>query len=177
MVWHAKDVAEVLTLLNSSEQGLSADEAVKRLSQYGPNRLPRGVRRSVWQRFLSQCHNVLIYILLVAAMIVFMLGHWVDGSVILAVILINAIIGVMQEGKAEDAIAALDKMLTSKAVVRRDGVKTTVTAESLVPGDIVDLQAGDKVPADLRLLWSKNLQLQEAILTGESMPVDKQPEP
>lgn len=177
MVWHAKDVAEVLTLLNSSEQGLSADEAVKRLSQYGPNRLPRGVRRSVWQRFLSQCHNVLIYILLVAAVIVFTLGHWVDGSVILAVILINAIIGVIQEGKAEDAIAALDKMLTSKAVVRRDGVKTTVTAESLVPGDIVDLQAGDKVPADLRLLWSKNLQLQEAILTGESMPVDKQPEP
>jgi magnesium-transporting ATPase (P-type) len=169
-------VAEVIDRLNTREQGLSTDEANERLSEYGPNRLPEGIRRGLWQRFLAQCNNVLIYVLIAAAVIVFLLGHWVDGSVITAVILINAIIGVVQEGKAEDAIAALGRMLTANAVVLRDGSKITLSADKLVPGDVVYLQAGDKVPADCRLLKAKNLQLQEAVLTGESMPVNKSPE-
>jgi len=173
IAWHAADVAEVFERLDSSEQGLSGEQASERLSKYGPNRLPEGARRGLWQRFLSQCNNVLIYVLIVAAVIVFLLGHWVDGSVITAVILINALIGVVQEGKAEDAIAALGRMLTASAVVKRDGSKITLSADNLVPGDIVFLQAGDKVPADCRLIKAKNLQLQEAVLTGESMPVDK----
>ncbi len=173
IAWHALDVAEILQRLDSDAQGLSATQAGQRLSRYGPNRLPEGVRPSLWQRFLAQCNNVLIYVLIAAAIIVFLLGHWVDGTVITAVVLINALIGMIQEGKAEDAIAALGKMLTTHAVVKRDGSKTTLKADQLVPGDIVFLQAGDKVPADLRLLKAKNLQLQEAILTGESMPVDK----
>ncbi len=173
IAWHALDVAEVLQRLDSDEQGLSAAQADERLSRFGPNRLPEGVRRGLWQRFLAQCNNVLIYVLIAAAIIVFLLGHWVDGIVITAVVLINALIGMVQEGKAEDAIAALGKMLTANAVVKRDSSKTTLKADQLVPGDIVFLQAGDKVPADLRLLKAKNLQLQEAVLTGESMPVDK----
>lgn len=173
MDWHAKDEAEVLTLLESSEQGLSSEQAQQRLTQYGLNRLPQADGKSPWQRFLSQCHNVLIYILLSAALIVLLVGHWLDGGVILGVVLINALIGMVQEGKAEDAISALSRMLSSQALVIRDGHKTQIPAEQLAPGDVVFLQAGDKVPADIRLLRVKNLQLQEAVLTGESMAVTK----
>lgn len=174
--WHAAEQAEVLARLDTTEQGLSSEQARARLAEYGPNRLPDTVKRGLWQRFLAQCNNVLILVLAVAAGIVLLLGHWVDGLVISAVILINALIGMVQEGKAEDAIAALGRMLTTSAVVKRDQVKTTLSADGLVPGDRVFFQAGDKVPADVRLLWAKNLQLQEAVLTGESMPVAKTPE-
>ncbi len=173
MAWHAKAEAEVLTLLDSSEQGLSSTQSHQRLAEYGANTLRQAAGKSPWQRFLSQCHNVLIYVLLASALIVLSLGHWVDGGVILGVVLINALIGMVQEGKAEDAISALSRMLSSQALVMRDGLKTQVSAQMLVPGDVVFLQAGDKVPADIRLLRAKNLQLQEAILTGESMPVSK----
>jgi len=173
MGWHAKDKAEILALLDSSEQGLSTTQAQQKLSEYGANRLPPAASTSPWQRFLSQCHNVLIYVLLAAALTVLLLGHWVDGVVILGVVVINALIGVVQEGKAEDAISALSRMLSSQALVMRDGVKIQLPAEQLVPGDRVFLQAGDKVPADIRLLRGKNLQLQEAVLTGESMSVSK----
>lgn len=173
--WHAKDAAAVLALLDSSERGLSQEQARQRLSEYGANSLPQAAGKSLWQRFLAQCHNVLIYVLLVAALVVLLLGHWVDGGVILGVVLINALIGMVQEGKAEDAISALSRMLSSQALVMRDGLKTQLSAEELVPGDRVFLQAGDKVPADIRLLRAKNLQLQEAVLTGESMPVMKSP--
>jgi magnesium-transporting ATPase (P-type) len=173
MDWHARDEAEVLSLLDSSEQGLSSEQAHRRLTQYGANRLPQAVGKSPWQRFLSQCHNVLIYVLLSAALVVLMLGHWLDGGVILGVVMINALIGMVQEGKAEDAISALSRMLSSQALAMRDGVKTQISTEQLVPGDVVVLQAGDKVPADIRLFRVKNLQLQEAVLTGESMAVTK----
>lgn len=113
--------------------------------------------------------------LLTAALTVLLLGHWVDGVVILGVVVINALIGMVQEGKAEDAISALSRMLSSRALVLRDGIKVQLPAEALVPGDVVFLQAGDKVPADLRLLHAKNLQLQEAVLTGESLSVSKTP--
>lgn len=174
--WHEKDVSEVFRLLDCDEQGLSTRQAEQRRSEYGLNRLPAAKRRGLVQRFLSQCHNVLIYVLLVAALIVLLLGHWVDAAVIAGVVLINAIIGMVQEGKAEDAIAALGSMLSPSAQVLRDSHKITLAAEELVPGDLVFLQAGDKVPADLRLHKAKNLQLQEAVLTGESMPVEKKPE-
>ena len=166
----------MLAQLDTTEQGLSSEQARVRLAEYGPNRLPDTVKRGLWQRFLAQCNNVLILVLAVAAGIVLLLGHWVDGLVISAVILINALIGMVQEGKAEDAIAALGRMLSTSAVVKRNNSKITVSADELVSGDLVFFQAGDKVPADVRLLWAKNLQLQEAVLTGESMPVAKTPE-
>lgn len=173
MIWHAKDVSAVFKQLDTDSQGLSQQQAEARLQQFGLNRLPVGKPRSLWQRFLAQCQNVLIYVLLVSALIVFLLGHYVDASVILGVVLINALIGVVQEGKAEDAISALSRMLSASALVLRDGIRTQIATEELVPGDIIFLQSGDKVPADVRLIQGKNLQLQEAVLTGESMPVDK----
>lgn len=171
--WHAFPAETVLEGFQSSSDGLSASEASDRLVQYGPNRLspPRG--RGALARFLGQFNNVLIYVLLLAALVTAVLAHWVDTSVILAVVVINAIIGFIQEGRAEKALEAIRNMLSLAAIVERDGRKFEILAEDVVPGDIVHLQSGDKVPADLRLIRAKGLQIQEAILTGESVPVDK----
>lgn len=125
-------------------------------------------------RFLAQFHNVLIYVLLFAGIGTFALGHWVDSGVILAVVLVNAAIGFIQEGKAEQALDAIGQMLSHKAMVKRDGRFISLPAEKLVPGDVVLLQSGDRVPADLRLFRLRDLRLEEAILTGESVPVDKE---
>ena len=171
--WHAIDQSEVLSQLASSQDGLSANEAHERLIQNGPNVLPESKTRGPLIRLLAQCHNVLIYVLLAAACITALLAHWIDTGVIIGVVVINAIIGFVQEGKAEDALRAIKQMLSSQALVMRDGKRITVPAEDLVVGDIVLLQSGDKVPADIRLLTTKNLQIQEACLTGESMPVEK----
>lgn len=171
--WHALEVLEVLQALDSHENGLTTNEAQQRLHANGPNVLPEPKTRSSWQRFFAQCHNVLIYVLLVASVVTALLGHWVDTGVIIAVVLINAIIGFVQEGKAEDALRAIKHMLSSQALVLRDGKRISVAAEDLVVGDVVLLQSGDKVPADLRLIKLKNLQIQEATLTGESVPVQK----
>ena len=124
-------------------------------------------------RFLLHFHNLLIYVLLVSAFITALLGHWVDTTVILAVVVLNAVIGVIQEGKAEKAMDAIRHMLAPRAAVLRDGRRTTVPGDELVPGDIVLLEAGDKVPADLRLSGCRGMSIQEAILTGESVPVEK----
>ena len=124
-------------------------------------------------RLLLQFHNILIYVLITSAMITGMLEHWIDTSVILAVVIANAIIGFIQEGKAEQAMNAIRHMLAPRAKVIRAGQRVTIDGEQLVPGDIVLLEAGDKVPADLRLFSAHSLAIQEAILTGESMPVDK----
>ena len=128
-------------------------------------------------RFFYQFHNVLIYVLIAASAVTAMLGHWVDASVILGVVLINAVIGFVQEGKAENALRAIRQMLSPNAMVMRDGRQMTIRAEELVPGDIVLLQSGDKVPADLRLFRVKGLQIQESVLTGESMAVEKITDP
>ncbi|MGB6905835.1 MAG: HAD-IC family P-type ATPase, partial [Methyloceanibacter sp.] len=144
-----------------------------RLIQYGLNRLPSAKASSVFLRFLRQFHNVLIYVLLAASLVTASLGHWVDTGVILAVVVINAFIGFIQEGKAEQAMDAVRKMLSLQATLIRDGRRLVVPAESVVPGDVVFLQSGDKVPADLRLIRVKTLQIQEAALTGESIPVEK----
>ncbi|NLC71234.1 MAG: cation-transporting P-type ATPase [Desulfuromonadaceae bacterium] len=171
--WHALDSEEILAQLGTSGEGLSFEQAQKRLREHGPNRLPPPHRRSSLVRFLLQFHNLLIYVLLVAAVIAALLGHWLDAAVIFGVVVINALIGFIQEGKAEKALESIRAMLSLHAYVRRGGRREEIAAEEVVPGDIVLLQAGDKVPADLRLLQVKELRIDEAILTGESEPVTK----
>jgi len=175
--WHAQPADEVLQGLGTTKEGLTGDEVAVRLRQYGPNRLPPPPRRSPLMRFLLQFHNVLIYVLLGAAIITAFLADWVDAGVIMGVVVINAVIGYIQEGKAEKAVDAIRQFLTHEAIVLRDGRKVTVKMEELVPGDVVFLQSGDKVPADLRLFKVKDLRIEEAALTGESVPVDKSTEP
>lgn len=170
---HSQSPEVCLVSLNTSPTGLSASEASRRLREYGPNRLPDTTGRGPLIRFVSQFNNVLIYVLLAAALVTAALQHWVDTGVILAVVLANAVIGFIQEGKAEAAMSAIRSMLAPHAAVLRDGERLTVDGAELVPGDVVLLEAGDKVPADLRLLEARGLAAQEAILTGESVPVEK----
>ncbi len=173
-LWHALDWAEVMTRMQVGQDGLADEEVKHALAKYGPNRLPEPKTRGPLLRFLVQFHNVLIYVLMVASGVTAMLGHWVDTGVILGVVLINAVIGFVQEGKAENALRAIRRMLSPQAMVLRAGQRITLPAEELVPGDVVLLQSGDKVPADLRLIRVKSLQVQEAVLTGESVAVEKQ---
>lgn len=175
--WHDQTKEQVLSELETGTDGLDEDEVRRRQETYGPNRLPQAEQRSLFMRFLHQFDNILIYVLIGAATITALLEHWIDTSVILTVVIVNAIIGYIQEGKAEMAMDAIRNMLAPKASVLRGGHRHTVKGEALVPGDIVLLEAGDKVPADLRLLKLRGLQIQEAILTGESMAVEKQTEP
>jgi magnesium-transporting ATPase (P-type) len=177
MSWHSLPIEEVLTQLTSRSAGLTQKEAEQRLSAYGPNRLRPPRPRSPLLRFLSQFHNVLIYVLLVASAVTALIGHWVDTGVILGVVMISALMGFVQEGKAERALESIRHMLTLQATVFRDGRRIVVPAEWVVPGDIVFLQSGDKIPADLRLIQVKNLQTQEAALTGESVAVEKTTRP
>jgi calcium-translocating P-type ATPase len=170
---HALAGDACLIALRSDVDGLAQAEAARRLVSCGPNRLAQARGRGALVRFLLQFHNVLIYVLLAAATITAVMQHWVDTAVIVAVVLANAVIGSVQEGKAEAAMAAIRQMLAPHAAVLRDGMRRTLDAAALVPGDVVVLEAGDKVPADLRLLEAKGLAAQEAILTGESVPVQK----
>ena len=173
-IWHDQPTTMVVAVLKSSLSGLTHDEAQSRLKTFGYNRLPEPARHSVLLRFLLQFHNILIYVLLGAAVITALLHHVIDTVVILAVVIINALIGFIQEGKAEKALSALRQMLTPIATVLRDGERHSVPGEELVPGDIVLLEAGDKVPADVRLFKTHGITIDEAILTGESAPVEKQ---
>ncbi len=171
--WHALEPDEVLGRLGSDAAGLGQDEAAQRLQRYGPNRLRPPKKRGPLSRLLSQFHNVLIYVLLAAGVMTLALAHWVDAGVIFAVVVLNALIGFVQEGKAEKALDAIRHMLPHSASVRRDGRFITLPAVQLVPGDIVALQSGDKVPADLRLIKVRELRIDEAMLTGESVPAEK----
>ena len=175
--WHNQTSNETLAALESTLAGLSDDEAKQRLQTFGANRLPEPSQRSLLLRFLSHFNNILIYVLIGAAGITALLGHVVDTSVIIAVVIINALIGFYQEGKAEKAMEAIRHMLALRASVIREGKRQIIGGEELVPGDIVLLEAGDKLPADLRLLKSYGLQIQESILTGESVAVEKQTTP
>jgi magnesium-transporting ATPase (P-type) len=157
--------------------GLPEGEARRRLERFGPNRLPAVKGPGPLRRFLAQFDNVLIYVLLGAAGVTAALAHWVDTAVILGVVVINAVLGVIQEGKAERALDAIRNMLSPQAIAVRGGERLAVPAEELVPGDLVFLQSGDRVPADLRLVHAKGLQVQEAALTGESLPVEKGADP
>ncbi|MGX5915203.1 cation-transporting P-type ATPase [Aliidiomarina sp. Khilg15.8] len=171
--WHQLSTEEALGALQTGAEGLSAEEAERRRQKYGPNRLPQAAKRSPLIRFVQHFRNILIYVLLGSAVITAALGHLADTLVILAVVVVNAAIGYFQEGKAEKAMEAIRGMLALKASVLREGARQSVDGEALVPGDIVLLEAGDKVPADLRLLEANAMHTQEAILTGESVPVEK----
>jgi magnesium-transporting ATPase (P-type) len=172
--WHSLTADATLTRLVTSPVGLSAQAVSQRRAQYGSNRLAPPKRQSVWQRFLLQFHNVLIYVLLAAGGITTLLGHWLDAGVIFGVVVINALIGFIQEGRAEQALDAIRSLLSPHAIVTRNGERHEIPAEQLVPGDIVHIASGDRVPADLRLIDVKSLRLTEAALTGESLAVDKQ---
>lgn len=175
--WHSLAAEDVLAQLRTSQSGLSQDEADARHARYGANRLPAAPARSAFLRFLLQFHNILIYVLLGCAVLTAVFGHWIDMGVILAVVVANALIGFAQEGKAEQAMNAIRHMLAPHANVIRGGERVGVAGECLVPGDIVLLEAGDKVPADLRLVSAYGMSIQEAILTGESVPVAKHVKP
>jgi cation-transporting P-type ATPase F len=176
--WHELPVSKVAELLETDlVSGLSAAEVESRLKRYGPNKVTEKPGTRAWKRFLLQFHQPLIYILLVASGVTLALGEVVDGSVIFGVVFVLGVIGYIQETKAEDAIRALTKMLVTEATVRRDGRKQRVRSIELVPGDVVLLQSGDRVPADLRLVRLRSLEIDESMLTGESLPVRKHVNP
>lgn len=171
--WHALAAEAALAAVEGRSEGLTTGEARARLERFGPNLLRPPETQSAVKRFLLQFHNVLIYVLIGAGLVTAALGDWVDAAVIAGVVVINAIIGFVQEGKAEAALQAIRGMLSEEATVQRDGRRRTLPARELVPGDIVFLRSGDKVPADLRLIRVRSLQAQEAALTGEAVPVEK----
>jgi magnesium-transporting ATPase (P-type) len=170
---HARTPEEVLEGLGAGADGLDSAEAARRLAAHGPNRLPEPEREGSLRRFLRHFDDILIYILLAAATLKAALGEWIDFFVILAVAVINAVIGFVQEGRAEQALAGIRSMLSADAHVLRDGEWVSVPAADLVPGDVVRVLAGAKVPADLRLLQASNLRVEEAALTGEAVPSSK----
>ncbi|MGG6260472.1 cation-transporting P-type ATPase [Stutzerimonas stutzeri] len=172
--WHARQAEEALLELDSTAAGLTHEQAAQRLLRYGPNRLDEAKPASVWQRVLRHLNNVLLYVLIAAALVTGLMGHWVDTFVIIAVVVLNVAIGFVQEGKAEKALQAIRHLLAPHAVVLRDGRQQDIDAADLVPGDVVLLASGDSLPADVRLLQARNLRIDEAALTGESVPVDKQ---
>ncbi|MDI5920362.1 HAD-IC family P-type ATPase [Halomonas sp. LR5S13] len=174
--WHALSPEEALDQLESHREGLDSQDAKRRLDEYGPNQLQQAESRPWYRRLAEQFNNVLMLILIVAAVASQLLGHSLDAAVIVAVVVIIALIGFFQEGKAERALDSIRTMLSPQAKVLRDGKRATLDAESLVPGDIVLIESGDRVPADLRLIKSQRLRTQEAPLTGESEPVEKSSE-
>ncbi len=184
--WHVSTAEEALAALESDiQRGLSAQEAQRRLQLYGPNELQEKPRRTVWQMLLEQFNQFLVLILIAAALLSAAIGwseyarsghsaEFVDAAAIMTIVILNAILGVVQEGRAEEALAALKKMSAPNARVLRGGHVLTIPARELVPGDIVLLETGNYVPADVRLVGSANLRIEEASLTGESVPVGKQ---
>jgi len=172
--WHAIAAQDAVAQLGTDgDRGLDVDEAAGRGQEYGPNRLPEIRKQGPLVLFLLQFHNILIYILLGSGFIKLLLGLWLDAAVIFGVVVVNALLGFLQEGRAERALDSIRTMLSAEARVVRDGAVRLVDAEELVPGDLVLLESGDRVPADLRLVEVKNLQTDEAALTGESVPVVK----
>lgn len=172
-----QDNTEVLSHLQTdASKGLSSSEANKRLEQNGANQLNEAKSTNLVQKFINQFKDLMIAILLAAAIVAAFTGEVVDAIFILAIVIINAIFGVFQEAKAEDAINALKEMSTPNASVIRDGKETSIKSTELVVGDIVRLEAGDIVPADVRLIESASLQVEEASLTGESVPINKSAE-
>ncbi|MFC4729235.1 HAD-IC family P-type ATPase [Coralloluteibacterium thermophilus] len=171
--FHARPAEVVLQALGSGHDGLDPNEAARRLATHGRNELPQASGRHPLLRFLAQFHNALIYFLLAAAVAAALLEHVLDAVVIVAVVLVNAIVGFVQEGKAERALNAIRGLIASEAQLLRGGSRTGVPVSEIVPGDIVLLEAGDRVPADLRLVRAHSLRVEEAILTGESVAAEK----
>lgn len=171
--WHSLSISSVLEGLKTNEQGLSFKEAKKRRKIYGINHINSAPASSSIKRFLVQFNNILIYVLLISALTSLMLGDWLDFIVIFCIVILNSTIAFLQERKTENALRAIQSLLSPQANVIRNGKRHTIFAKSLVPGDIVVLQSGDKVPADLRLFNVRSLLIQEAALTGESYSVEK----
>src|ERR1700730_11754276 len=176
--WYSMTATEVVQrLATDGKNGLNAAEGSRRLQKYGRNQLPEGKKSGPLARFLSQFNNILVYVLLGAGFTKLMLNLWIDAAIILGVVIINGLLGFIQEGKAEKALDSIRNMLSAEARTVRDGETRMIPADQLVPGDVVLLESGDKVPADLRLTEVKNLRTEEAALTGESVPTDKITEP
>jgi len=173
MNWHSLESAKIFELTNSSADGLSSDDAKERLEQYGQNELVEKKKRSPWLLFLNQFSDFMILVLVAAAIISGIIGDLTDTIIILVIILLNAIVGFVQEYRAEKAISALKKMAALQVLALRDGVASKIPTAGLVPGDVVLLEAGNSVPADLRLIEVNSLKVDEAALTGESIAVDK----
>ena len=172
--WHALSAQEILEqLATPPDQGLSSEEAARRLQSYGPNQLTEAEGITFWQMLWQQFKDFIVMLLIVAALISMALGEWVDAGAIIAIVVLNATLGVIQERRAEQALAALKKLAAPEAQVLRDGSRQNIPANQLVPGDIVLMEAGNFIPADVRLLEAVNLQVEEAALTGESVPVQK----
>ncbi|MDM5186927.1 cation-translocating P-type ATPase [Bacillus sp. DX4.1] len=172
--WYSKTKDQTIRELETNEQrGLTEEIVSSRLKKYGRNELTTKQKRTLWQRIFAQVNDVLVYVLLIAALISAFVGEWADASIIALVVILNAVIGVIQESKAEQALEALKKMATPKAIVKRDGELKEIPSEDVVPGDIVMLDAGRYIPCDLRLIETANLKIEESALTGESVPVDK----
>ena len=176
-VWALTPEAVVELTGSHADSGLTDTDASRRLADVGPNTLPQEQRQPRWRRFLRQFHNLLIYLLLVAGGVTFILGHWLDSAVILSAALINAVIGVIQEGRAEAALDQIRAMLSPSVTIIRDGERRVIPVADLVQGDLVMLSAGDRVPADLRILESHRLLVDESVLTGESLAVEKHSRP
>ncbi|MDD3473181.1 MAG: HAD-IC family P-type ATPase, partial [Syntrophaceae bacterium] len=173
MDWYKLTVGETFEKLGAPEGGLSRDEAEKRLERFGLNRLPEGEGISRLKILLHQFANPLIYMLIVAGVVTVLLQEFKDTAMIFGIIILNAIIGYFQEFKAEESVRALKKIMVDRARVMRDGQETQIESETLVPGDIVLLESGNRVPADLRLIKTIEFKTDESILTGESLPVEK----
>ncbi|WP_214844699.1 cation-transporting P-type ATPase [Exiguobacterium sp. s150] len=176
--WHTLSIHETEDHLDTDiDQGLREETATERIEQHGKNVLPEPKKDPKWLKFVRQFNDVLVYVLLAAAVIKAVLGYWLDTSVIALVVLIIGIIGYLQENKAEQALEGIKNMLSPSALVRRDGKRKEIEAEYLVPGDIVYLKPGDKIPVDLRLITAENMKVEESALTGEAITVDKTLDP
>ncbi len=173
IAWHALNAEGAMAQLQSSETGLSSDEVARRMQQYGPNELREKPRPTFFQLVFAQLNNFIVILLIAASVISALLGDWLEAGVIMLIVVLNAILGVVQESRAEEALAALKKMAAPESQVLRDGKRVSVPAGELVPGDVVYLEAGNFVPADMRLVEAVNLRVEEAALTGESVPVQK----
>ena len=173
-IWHVLEATEIVQALQTSPtQGLSEEEASRRLEQFGPNELEEAVKPSLFRLIFEQFNNFIVIVLIVAALAAAILGDYIEAAAILAIVVLNALLGVVQERKAEEALAALRRLAAPDALVLREGHRQTCPAGELVPGDIVFLEAGNFIPADLRLIETVNLSIEEAALTGESVPVTK----
>ena len=173
VAWHSLGMEDVLSRLNVQSHGLSTEEVEARLQKYGHNELREKPRPTFIQLVLAQLNNFIVILLIIASIISALLGDWIEAGVIMLIVVLNAVLGVVQESRAEEALAALKKMAAPESQVMRNGQRVTVPARDLVPGDVVFLESGNFVPADLRLVEAVNLRVEEAALTGESVPVQK----
>ena len=173
MIWHQKDITSVIKELQTSIQGLSSEEAHKRLDQYGPNELKEKKKKTPFMMFLDQFKDFMIIVLIAAAIISGFIGELSDTIAIIVIVVLNAVLGFIQEYRAEKAMAALKKMAAPTATVIRNGFPENIPASHIVPGDVVALEAGKIVPADMRFIEAAQLKVEEAALTGESVPVEK----